>query len=512
MQRAASRWGYLKITRTCIGCGRKLPINGPVELVRCASCFTVNPMPMMVHGQVLEIVEDDREKAVEGEVISQSPVAAGGVYSLTWGIHAPKCRECGSLLPDVGPEVGDYPCPLCRTAISNFAPTGPYQKLYPAVTQVVLGERETRTNPPADEQISVDQSKSKPVLMACQNCGGSLSITAATPRLHLCEFCGAKVGIPGELWERLHPVDSTRGWYVRFQGPLTEVPSDLEMQMNRRFDELSLGSAGRPRPGPSRWAKLEVALKCRQCGNHVPVNGPLPHVVCGQCGSLRELPPEHVAGIMSWVGDDQPCFDGTAFRSGQYRFQMKSTRVPPTCEVCGSDLPLVEPGADTTIPCPGCTARYSSFSVPEHMRPHAGTAKQLYCAQKEPDPLPDAIPESLGFGCPSCGAKLTITSETGRVHRCEFCSTDVFFPDELWTRLHPVTRVHPWWVDAVIEPPPPVDEEEDEDELDDEGVVDPSAQSAARPPDSEKRGLYLIFGAVGVALVVAAVLTFLGKC
>ena len=346
------RWGYLEITRTCIGCGRKLPVNGPVEHVRCASCFTVNPVPMMIHGQVLEIIETDRKELAEGELKSQTPLTTGGVYNLTWGTHAPKCRECGTVLPEAGPD--DFHCPGCGILCTSFAPTGLYERLYPAIRQVVLGERETTDSVGAEQEVSVDQSKTKPILMACDNCSGSLSITASTPNLHDCQYCGAKVGIPDDLWDRLHPVASTKGWYVRFEGSLEKVPNELEREMDRRYDEESLGpgmGAEKPKWGPSRWARVQVATKCPSCSHHVPINGPLPYVICSKCETVRHLETEHVGDFMSWVGDEQPVFDGTVFRSKGHRFHRKCTRVAASCEVCGAELPVVEIGTDTTIQC-----------------------------------------------------------------------------------------------------------------------------------------------------------------
>lgn len=497
-----SRWGYMEITRTCVGCGANLPVNGPLERIRCASCFTVNPIPMRVYQQVLEIIEDGRVQATDGEVTTQTPLTAGGVYQLTWGIHAPRCSDCGTDLTDASNTEGDFACPGCGVTCTSFAPTDMYARLFPAVRQVVLGDRPSEEVKEAQQQVSVDQSGTKPILMSCDSCGGSLSVTAATPRLHDCQYCGARVGIPPDLWERLHPAESTRGWYVRLEGPLEEPSPEARREMSRLYDEQSLGEAEH-REGPSRWARIQVALKCSECSEHVPVNGLLPHVICGSCGTLREIPSDHHVDFLSWVNDDQPVFDGTAIKKGGYRYQMKCTREPPVCTVCDTPLPLVEPGQDVEIRCTGCTARYPTFPVPEELAKQAGRARQLYCAQKAPDPPPSQVPAQLEFGCTACGADLSITPETGRIHHCEYCQSDVFLPDRIWTQLHPVTRVQPWYVDAVAEPPPKRPSTDPDD------MIQQTIDHGQRQEGKIKILGYVILGA---ALLAGALVFILGGC
>lgn len=48
--------------------------------------------------------------------------------------------------------------------------------------------------------------------------------------------------------------------------------------------------------------------------------------------------------------------------------------------------------------------------------------------------------------CPQCGAALHLTAGSQRTTSCQFCNVDVFLPDDLWRRLHPVKVVQPWWV------------------------------------------------------------------
>jgi predicted RNA-binding Zn-ribbon protein involved in translation (DUF1610 family) len=52
----------------------------------------------------------------------------------------------------------------------------------------------------------------------------------------------------------------------------------------------------------------------------------------------------------------------------------------------------------------------------------------------------------VAFGCPNCGANLSIRADSPRVLECGYCQTDLFLPDALWHALHPVKKRTPWYV------------------------------------------------------------------
>jgi LSD1 subclass zinc finger protein len=505
-----ARYGYFEIERTCAGCGRPLPVNGPLERVRCASCQEVTPIPMLMFEQVFEIFDDHREKLAPGQTKSHSPLGAGGMYRLSWAQRAPACRECGTDLTSISADAGAFGCPQCKAGCSTSAPPAWLSGIYPAVKQIYLADSTSGTaaSAGAEQEISVDQSRTRPILMACQSCGANLSVTADTPRIHACEFCSTSVGIPDGLWERLHPVDAVRGWYARFDGGTAGKDEKLARSLDARYDEESLSLTrggklrGKPPAGPSRWITIRMHTKCPQCTHPIPVNGPLPHVVCPSCGTVVQIPPRTLGGYMAWLSDDRPIFDGVAV-SGGMRFQMKSTRFAAYCEICDTALPVADVGTDAIVRCPGCAAQYPTFPVPEPFVKHAGPARQLTCAQRDPDPPREQVPASLSYTCPSCGADLTIDADTGRIHHCQFCSSDVFIPDEVWARLHPVERVRTWFVDAGVEPEPRVGPDE---MLRDAGDAVADAQARAR------RQMLIGFGAIGAVAALVLLIVIIASC
>ncbi|MBI5499965.1 MAG: hypothetical protein HY907_06960 [Deltaproteobacteria bacterium] len=450
-------YAYLEITRSCRKCGRPLPVNGPLEFVRCAACSTVNPVPLGMFHQAFRVAHVNDEKIDGGNTRTQTPLDGTEVYKLTWGTHPPACRSCRTPLADPPAAAGTLPCPACGAPCTTFAPPDWMKHVYPGVAQIYLGVQEEEASRTANP-LAPGPSPARPVAMRCGACGGGLSVTADTPLDHSCGFCGTAFRIPDEIWERMHPVEAVQGWFVRFEGPPPGLAFPTSQEFRERYEkhlrplEDADGRMNRTAQGPSRFVCCKLGNTCGTCKARIPVNGPLLHPVCPTCGAVRDLPPQALGHMLAWVAETKPLSQGWMFHSG-YHFTHKMTRVAPYCRRCETDLPLVPPGTDSTIECPKCSATYATFPVPAAIQPHAGAARQIYCADRDDDrpPLRESAP--VVHPCPSCGADLTVDQETGRVHRCAFCSNDVFLPDEVWHRFHPVTKILPWFVDAGRVPP-----------------------------------------------------------
>ena len=48
------------------------------------------------------------------------------------------------------------------------------------------------------------------------------------------------------------------------------------------------------------------------------------------------------------------------------------------------------------------------------------------------------------FTCPSCAGNLEIDGSS-RMIKCKYCSSEIYLPDDLWFRLHPVKEVERWY-------------------------------------------------------------------
>ena len=90
-------------------------------------------------------------------------------------------------------------------------------------------------------------------------------------------------------------------------------------------------------------------------------------------------------------------------------------------------------------------AGYLDASVP--------SAVQIIATERETEGQPSTAKEKekenaqpVLMACPGCGGGLTISADMERTCACRFCNAQVFIPDELWKRLHPVKVKRGWYV------------------------------------------------------------------
>jgi len=208
---------------------------------------------------------------------------------------------------------------------------------------------------------------------------------------------------------------------------------------------------------PTRYACFEIRTSCDKCGQPVPVNGPLLRPVCTHCSATVPIPEERIAGFLLDFEDDAEALEqgeghGATVIAGR-TYNYAAWELPPRCHVCKKPLPEPETGTDGSLGCASCNATHTTYPAPEWLTRRCPTAAQIFCAEREEGDegkeavvVDDAAAKPVVFSCPQCGAGLSITRETSRVHACQYCSADVYMPDELWKRLHPVKAVREWFV------------------------------------------------------------------
>jgi hypothetical protein len=127
----------------------------------------------------------------------------------------------------------------------------------------------------------------------------------------------------------------------------------------------------------------------------------------------------------------------------------------PACGACGTlvaleTLPL---GMDGKASCGRCSAEVTTYPAPSWLGEELPSLRQIYGAEREvtsahgmPAPRTSAArgDDAVILSCPNCGGSLRVTGETQRTTPCTYCQTNVFLPDDLWRRLHPVKTVRAW--------------------------------------------------------------------
>ncbi len=210
-----------------------------------------------------------------------------------------------------------------------------------------------------------------------------------------------------------------------------------------------------------RYGIFKVIATCPQCGHPVPVNGPRRESVCPSCQQNVPIP----TGMWQKVlGEFEKEFDaleaGNESKTtlmGDLELKFSSVKLPPpdpACTQCESnwELEQITNGTDGVIICKNCGHTSPTFPAPEWLKPIAPTARQIFFGERDvDDPSKNAAsPEAeadrpIAMTCPQCNGSLLITAQTERTLRCKYCNVDVFLPDALWLKLHPV-KVAKFWL------------------------------------------------------------------
>lgn len=204
-----------------------------------------------------------------------------------------------------------------------------------------------------------------------------------------------------------------------------------------------------------RYGLFEIRTSCGSCGQPVPVNGPFLEVTCASCFNKVHVPAEIFAGFLN---DFEEEYDGLAERegsggtlmSGSGTYKYGHWRLAPRCSSCKKPLSL--PDSEGTVSCQ-CGVKYQMYKAPEWL---AGKVPSVMRCISLEAPVNDSSAEpdtALGSGsakpvvmsCPQCSGALSISSENERIMSCQYCDSEVFIPDAVWKRLHPVKTVEGWY-------------------------------------------------------------------
>lgn len=210
-----------------------------------------------------------------------------------------------------------------------------------------------------------------------------------------------------------------------------------------------------------RYGSLSARTECNHCGAPLPLNAPTLEVTCAQCMGRVAVPAETWG---SMLGDLDEQIDELAEGQGRTVNALVSgqklvydiKREMPHCEKCNAPLQIAmwPVGTSRNFACTQCGDPASTQPAPPWLGQAAPNARQLYLVDPDPQlaasspvPLsPAQAPRPVALACPSCGAGLHITVDHPRIMPCSYCGADVYLPDDLWRRLHPVKVVMPFYV------------------------------------------------------------------
>ena len=182
----------------------------------------------------------------------------------------------------------------------------------------------------------------------------------------------------------------------------------------------------------------------------IAVNGPAKNAICNSCQKAVKLTPA------VWGAQLCSATEGRHFIGNPYKCIPASphgkTSVCPKCEGNFSNDPSWV-GLEFEFECPHCGHKMSTYPTPRWLKAELPTLLQIIGAYRptedgraQPLETDEVATKPVMLSCPNCNAALKVTAASERTVSCEHCGVDVYLPDGLWTRLHPVQTVHPWTV------------------------------------------------------------------
>ncbi|MCC7158193.1 MAG: hypothetical protein IT281_01500 [Ignavibacteria bacterium] len=204
---------------------------------------------------------------------------------------------------------------------------------------------------------------------------------------------------------------------------------------------------------------FELKTTCKHCSSPVMINAFTDKLLCPSCNKYNNFAQDSLKNLLEdavkeapdfKVGEGQP----STIMQGEYTFHLTYGRQDPRCGKCktGIDMTkLEEYSANGKALCSKCSNEIfvrkpselvsSCFMQVKYL---AGEDDDQLKFNQEPGKLPAASKPVL-FTCPSCAGNLEIDG-TDRMISCKFCSSQIYLPDDLWFRLHPVKEVSRWYM------------------------------------------------------------------
>ncbi len=207
-----------------------------------------------------------------------------------------------------------------------------------------------------------------------------------------------------------------------------------------------------------RYGCFEIRTSCRSCGHSIPINGPFRSLLCTACFENLLLSPERIADFLNDFEEDYEGLtegqgQGGTLMSGSGTFEYGYWRLEPRCSSCKAALPIPDDFGSSTVKCTKCDSVYYVYPVPEWLQRHVPSAR--LCFTPEPPQgnentadlkVDEDSLQPVVMACPKCAAALSVSSGSERIMNCSYCNSDVYVPDAVWKRLHPVRRSEEWFV------------------------------------------------------------------
>lgn len=211
----------------------------------------------------------------------------------------------------------------------------------------------------------------------------------------------------------------------------------------------------------ARYMLFKVQTACSHCGNPLVINGPARSPVCSACQNTVRVGPGLWQSIMEDIEKNPSSLKkgegySSTLMSGGFTFKIDYSRSTPICADCKTewDLDSVADGTDGFFTCTKCGHKSVTYPAPDWLKSVIPTAMQVFFGEREESgtkgdtplkPDQEAV-RPVVLTCPQCGGSLKITAQNERTTPCSYCGVDVYLPDALWLKLHPIRTAKSWIV------------------------------------------------------------------
>jgi hypothetical protein len=198
---------------------------------------------------------------------------------------------------------------------------------------------------------------------------------------------------------------------------------------------------------------IECSIKCPKCDGAVMLNGPWETAHCNRCQNDIDVPHAFWTDILKDIreetGEGGSLAEGEGRNStifGTFNTSLLYGRLQVRCEKCKTPIEVrADVGPGYTHTCGKCGLETNVSPVPAWLAGEFPGILHLVAAEVQGAEEESAVSGPVALSCPQCGGSLVVDGKD-RLVPCEYCKVNVYLPDDLWLRLHPVKTKTRWFV------------------------------------------------------------------
>ena len=200
------------------------------------------------------------------------------------------------------------------------------------------------------------------------------------------------------------------------------------------------------------WSMIEMSIDCPECDAPVHVDGPYRQIRCSRCQSIIDFPAEvwgsTLEDLRSDVADLEKGMGSNSTIFGHFNMKLTRGNLLPYCMNCKRDFDLeTDVSEQGMLTCPDCGESIPFYDAPDWFSDQVKGAKVIAGAWPEggEGAKGGAVSDPVAYTCPKCGGSLEIDGKA-RLIKCDYCSTNIYLPDDLWLTLHPAKKKNRWFI------------------------------------------------------------------